>query len=81
MGDRIRMHLHAILKHWTRIFHVLTWVTGTNATDQKITRLGARLKLELSDRERFRGTQGEVLVQILDFPVCSIHLNFSLNSK
>ena len=29
----------------------------------------------------FSGFQGEVLVQILDFPICSIHLNFSLSSK
>ena len=25
--------------------------------------------------------QGEVLVHIVDFPICSIHLNFSLSSK
>ena len=38
--------------------------------------------LELSDREKFRAIQGEVLVLILDVPiwVCSIHFNFSLSS-
>ena len=34
--------------------------------------------LELSDREKLSSIQGEVLVQMLDFPICSIHFNFSL---
>ena len=29
----------------------------------------------------FSGFQGEVLVQILDFPLCCIHVNVSLSSK
>ena len=42
------------------------------------------LSLELSDREKsglFGSIQGEVLVLILDFPICPIHLNFSISSK
>ena len=36
--------------------------------------------LELSDREKISGFQGEVLVQILDFPihVHSVHFHFYL---
>ena len=43
----------------------------------------AGVSLELPDMEKFEtfsGSQGEVLVQLLDFPICSIHLNFSLGS-
>ena len=41
----------------------------------------AGLSLELSSREKFGSIQVEVLIQILDFPICCIHLNFSLSSK
>ena len=37
---------------------------------------------ELSDREKFvtfSGFQREVLVQILDFAICSIHLNSQIS--
>ena len=40
--------------------------------------------LELSEREKFStisGFQGEVLVQILDFPIHSIHFHFSVSSR
>ena len=39
------------------------------------------LGLELSDREKFSSIQWEVLVQIFDFRICSIHSNISLSSK
>ena len=41
------------------------------------------LSLELSGWEQFSGIQGEVLavVYIFGFPLCSIHLNFSLSLK
>ena len=39
------------------------------------------VSLELSDREKFSNIQGEVLVQISGFPLCSIHFQFSLSSK
>ena len=41
----------------------------------------AGLSLELSSREKFGSIQGEVLILTLNFPVCSIHLNFSFSSK
>ena len=39
-----------------------------------------RLRIELSDREKFGGIRGEVLVQILYFPISSIELLFILTS-
>ena len=35
----------------------------------------------LSDREKFCGIHGEVSALIIDFPIYSIHFNFSPSSK
>ena len=46
--------------------------------------ISAGVILQLSEREKFleiSGFQGEVLVQILDFPRLSIHFHFSLGSR
>ena len=46
--------------------------------------LSAGVILELSNREKFYDNfriKGEVLVQILDFPIHSIHFHFSLSSR
>ena len=52
--------------------------------DSIICILAPGFSLQLSDREKFCNISwisGRSLVQILDFPICSIHLNFCLSSK
>ena len=55
----------------------LTLQSGNIEICHEITGVG----LETSDSGKFPGFQGDVLVKILDFPICSIYLNFSLSSK
>ena len=70
---------HRVFPNWTALEPAVLALTAKNKKSQDFWASISRSHFNRGQPGAFR--QGEVLVQILDFPICSIHLNFTLSLK